>query len=174
MKNWVEQFDLSCASKSQFGYFGSFFFIGAVLGGFIFPRLSDIYGRKKICIFSSLLHFISALVILFAQSENFTLIFLFLMGFASGGRVVVGYIWMFEHIPQKYLPMCTMAMFSIDSLAICWCSLYFQFISKDWRPFFAIPLFPMFLAIIIFCFQSESPKFYYSQGKFDQLREILT
>jgi len=46
--NWIEQFDLNCAPKSEFGLFGSLFFAGVVISSFIFPRLSDIFGRKKI------------------------------------------------------------------------------------------------------------------------------
>lgn len=46
--NWIEQFELQCAPKSDFGKFGSLFFIGVVISSFIFPRISDIYGRKKI------------------------------------------------------------------------------------------------------------------------------
>ena len=44
--NWIEQFELQCAPKNEFGMFGSLFFAGINISSLIMPRLCDNYGRK--------------------------------------------------------------------------------------------------------------------------------
>ena len=98
----------------------------------------------------------------------------FMMGLGVGGRMFVGYVWCCEHMRIQDVAKSTAIMFFFDSLGIFNASIYFQYISKDWKMMFGIPC--IFLSVAIFlCFlQSETPKFYYGIGKYDMAREILT
>ena len=46
--NWIEEFELYCAPKFEFGLFGSLYFIALVVSSLIFPALSDRIGRRPI------------------------------------------------------------------------------------------------------------------------------
>ena len=43
--NWIQRFDLTCASGTKIGFIGSSFFTGWVVTLLIVPRISDFYGR---------------------------------------------------------------------------------------------------------------------------------
>ena len=45
--NWVDRFDLTCASKSKIGLIGSAYFMGLICTMVFIPRVSDLYGRVK-------------------------------------------------------------------------------------------------------------------------------
>jgi len=98
----------------------------------------------------------------------------FVIGLAMGGRMFVGYVWMTEHMQTKYVANATAALFFIDSLGIFFASIYFKYISKDWRYFFGCPGIILSVAIFFCYLQTDSPKFYYSVGRYDKAREILT
>ncbi len=55
LDNWFVELKLECVSKARIGLIGSSMFMGWALSAIFLPRLSDIYGRKKIFMFSLLL-----------------------------------------------------------------------------------------------------------------------
>ena len=87
-----------CAPHSKFGMFGSLFFLGAVISSLIFPRLSDIYGRKKIAMFGQMIHLFAVTALLNTTNFNMGLVTIFTLGMAMGPRAFVGYCWMTEHM----------------------------------------------------------------------------
>ena len=172
--NWVQQFDLQCAPKKKFGLFGSIFFAGVVIGSLILPRLSDIVGRKKLAILGNLVHLAAVFITLISHSLSLSLMMIFLMGIAMGGRVFVGYIFMSENMMTKDISKATSFMFGLDSLVICFAALYFRFISKDWRTLFIFPIILQGIATLTMMRQHESPKYYYAIGEYEKAREVLT
>ena len=50
-KNWVEQYDLTCADEQSLALIGTLFFAGFSTGAIILPTASDKYGRKPFTIF---------------------------------------------------------------------------------------------------------------------------
>ena len=63
--NWVQKLDLTCRPSGQIGLLGSSVFAGWCISLTFIPRLSDLYGRKKI-------FFLSAIV----QTTVYTIIML--------------------------------------------------------------------------------------------------
>ena len=137
--NWIEQFELQCAPKNEFGMFGSLFFAGVVVSSLIMPRLSDNYGRKKLSLFGTIGHFFFSIGILCSTSLNFSLAMTFMVGFSMGGRVLVGYCWLTEHMFVDSVKYVTATMFFFDSAGILVATIYFKFISKNWIYLFAAP-----------------------------------
>lgn len=119
--------------------FGSLFFVGVVVSAFIMPRLSDIYGRKKISLSGTIGHLLCSIGILFSHSLNFSLFMTFMLGFNMGGRVLVGYCWVTEHMHTESVKYVTAFMFLFDSAGILIATIYFRFISKNWIYMFAAP-----------------------------------
>ena len=78
------------------------------------------------------------------------------------GRVFVGWMWMSEHMRAIDTPKVTSIMFSIDSLCIFNAAIWFQYISKDYTYFYAIPLVLLTFILVFRLFQYETPKYYYS------------
>ena len=148
--NWIEQFDLECAPKSEFGLFGSIYFAGAVISSLIVPRISDKYGRKLITIIGLMAHMVGATVILFSHSLKNSLTMILLIGFAMGGRCFVGYAFMTEHMRTKDASKVTSATFFVDSLGIFVASIYFKFISKNWQGLWAFAMLMLIIPIIGF------------------------
>lgn len=52
--NWVTQFGMQCAAKSDIAAFGTFYFIGNCVGSLTMPSLSDKLGRKPLLIFQTI------------------------------------------------------------------------------------------------------------------------
>ena len=119
--------------------FGSLFFAGVVVSSFIMPRLSDNYGRKKISLVGTTGHFFCSIGILCSTSLNFSLAMTFLLGFNMGGRVLVGYCWLTEHMHTDSVKYVTAVMFFFDSGGILVATIYFRYISKNWIYLFAAP-----------------------------------
>jgi MFS family permease len=155
--------------------FGSLFFLGVVISSLFMPRLSDIYGRKNISLSGTITHVCCSLVILFSTSLNLSLVMTFLLGFAMGGRVLVGYCWMTEHMREIDLPRVTGFMFFCDSFGIMIATVYFKFISKNWKYMFGIPQIFLVVGIVMLMkYRTDSPKYFYSKKDFARLRWSLT
>lgn len=174
LHNWIDRFQLQCAPKNTFGYFGSLWFAGLVVGSFTLPRLSDNFGRKKFVIFGAILHIFSTLVILITTSFNTALTMTFFAGIAMAGRVFVGYVWMTENMPAEKVPMATAALFAGDSSNLVWVSLYFQYVSKNWTYIYGIPIFVLSANILYFLFcEPDSPKYYFGKGDLVNAKKVL-
>jgi len=99
LHNWMEQYDLTCASSDTIGRIGSSFFVGTFLGSFILPRGADIVGRKPMFILG-LVIYIGVTVGLMFASTLFQLMALLLMsGVGECGRYYVAYVYAIEIFP---------------------------------------------------------------------------
>ena len=174
--SWVTRYGMECADKAAFGYFGSLFFFGVVLGAATLPRVSDTFGRRPLVLFGASLHLICGILVLLSTSRILTYVLYFMMGFAMIGRAIIGYIWMSDHMMEKDIAKATSILFGIDSLAIAVVSLYFLNSpgSGHWMYPFGLPLIGLFCIIILICTMTDGPKFYYGIGEYDKCREVLT
>jgi hypothetical protein len=71
LHNWIEDLDLACTNSGPLGpiaLLGSLQFVGWAISAFITPRLSDIYGRKKIFLASMLIQFVSLIGIFISRT----------------------------------------------------------------------------------------------------------
>ena len=101
--------------------------------------MSDLYGRKNISLSGTILHVVCSIVMLFSNDLKLSLFMTFFLGFAMGGRVLVGYCWMAEHMREVDLPKVTIILFILDSFGNMIATIYFKFVSKNWKYVFAAP-----------------------------------
>ena len=85
-KNWVEKLDLTCRSSAQVGLLGSSVFAGWVITLLFVPRLSDLYGRKKIFFISAVVQSIFYSVVMFTQEFWVAVAALFVLGLCNSAR----------------------------------------------------------------------------------------
>lgn len=62
--NWVEKYDILCTPKTTFGLFGLYFFYGLLSTVFIFPKVSDMYGRKFFLVMAMVATLVAQIVLI--------------------------------------------------------------------------------------------------------------
>lgn len=77
--NWMTDHNLYCKDSFVIGLFGSVYFVGLAIGGFIL-KLSDTYGRRNIIIFASFLHIIAIYGVYFSNNYIAYYAFIFISG----------------------------------------------------------------------------------------------
>ena len=66
LNNWMLQMDLVCSSGAQIGLIGSMQFVGWAIASCFLPRISDLYGRKNVFLFSMALQLLSFIAMFFS------------------------------------------------------------------------------------------------------------
>ena len=143
---------------------------GGVLGAFIVPRLSDLYGRKPFVIGCALLHVFASIFLLSLDNLTVAYAMIFIQGFCMPGRAIVGYIWFTESIIKEHVTTSTSLIFFVDSFGNFFASLYFRYLSKDWTYFYAVPVILIFVSTLTLCFFEDTPKYYFSKKQYDKAR----
>lgn len=107
LNNWVQEFDLVCASSFTISSFGMIFFAGYAIGSAIIPKLADLYGRKRPFFAINVLSLISLIIIVTVPQLQIVLMCLFLIGLVTSGNFTIGICYMGEFVPEGYDTMLT-------------------------------------------------------------------
>lgn len=105
-------------TKTQVGLLGSTALIAAFVGAFVFGRLADRYGRKKIYGVEAALMAIGALASAFAPSILWLLVARFIMGIGIGGDYPVSAVLMSEYANVKDRGKLVAMVFSMQALGL--------------------------------------------------------
>ena len=165
---------MECDGNQVFAAIGSLYFTGVVLGSLIMPRLGDKYSRKRISLIANILHLVSAMSMLLTNSYKMALVLNFFIGFGMPGRSFVGYAWMADNFRAKDMPFVTLIIFGSESLLLCFTTLYFRYISKDWIYIYGLPLILHCFSIFGILKQKDGPKYDYGHGNYEKCRMKLT
>ena len=84
---------------------GTAFFFGMLIGAYVFGRLADRYGRRRILLFTVALDALFSLASVFAPDFAVLLILRFIVGLAVGGTLPVDYAMMAEFLPARSLSL---------------------------------------------------------------------
>jgi MFS family permease len=101
LHNWFESLDLTCVSKQRIGFIGSSLFIGWALGATFLPRLSDLYGRRRVFIGSMILQVVTFIGLYLSKNIDVTTFIMFVFGVASVGRTSLSFLYMMELLPAN-------------------------------------------------------------------------
>lgn len=174
LDNWVGKLDLLCKPKKELGFIGSCFFIGIISTMFWMPMLSDKIGRQYLILISFFVQLVAYLVLY--QTSNLYVAFgcLIFMGTTFPGKHVVLYNYCLEMLPKAYHQSLINAIGFFETAVIIVIALFYNVISKSWKPMQFIGIIGTALALIFGClFFCESPKFLYINGRFKEARESL-
>ena len=174
LQNWIQRLDLHCESKTKVGFIGSCYFIGFLIGALFFPRLSDTFGRKRFVIFGICVHAI--IQIGFVVFDNLYVYYalIIMMGTVAINRASIGFILGMESIPESSRFYSGAAFHLVDGSMNYLGSFYFLLISRDWIYFgyFNVGL-GFIILILAVIFLLESPKFFYTKGRFAEARQVI-
>jgi len=105
-------------SAEQAGLLGSTALIAAFVGAFVFGRLSDVLGRKRIYGLEAGIMAVGAILSAFSPSLVWLLVFRFIMGVGIGGDYPVSAVLMSEYSNRKDRGKLVSLVFSMQALGL--------------------------------------------------------
>lgn len=105
-------------TTAMIGLLGSTALLAAFLGAFVFGRLADVFGRKKIYGLEAVLMAVGAILSAFAPSILWLLIFRFIMGLGIGGDYPVSAVLMSEYANTRDRGKLVSLVFSMQALGL--------------------------------------------------------
>ena len=123
---------MECVPKFEVGLFGLILAIGYLFGVLLWPRISDLYGRKKVFYLGLGGYVLIVALIIFITNRKLYYCMIFLIGLGSSAWSDVGYVYLNELVPSKSNALVSSVGLFFVSESVVMASVYFWFISKNW------------------------------------------
>ena len=151
--------------------------VGAILGAFIWGRIADLYGRRKVFMLT-ILNFSIASGLLYFTPDNgwvYLSVMRFFVGFGVGGLYCVDLPLVQEFVPARMRGFIGGLVTVFIPLGVMIASSFAAFFSEQigWRGLFVIGLLPAFFTLVIRGWVPESPHWLMSQGRAEEARRSL-
>ncbi|XP_049413634.1 organic cation/carnitine transporter 7-like [Solanum stenotomum] len=145
-------------------------FIGAIFWGFI----TDCYGRRKGLLSIAIVSAVSAALSTFSPNYNSLLAVRMMVGVGVGGVPVYG-SWFLEFVPSQNRGMWTIICSGFWTIGTILEALLALMIMPrlGWRWLLALSSIPSFLALLLFVFTVESPRYLCAMGRTSDACDIL-
>ncbi len=164
-------------NELQLGWGVSSLLVGAIIGAFGSGVLSDIYGRKKVLIFTALFFAVSCIFTALASSSFIFISARLFGGLAVGAASVLSPMYVAEVAPPKNRGM-LVAIYQLAIVLGILCSYTINYglhnIDNNWRWMFATGIVPSVLFFVGLFFIPESPRWLFKAGRRTESLEILT
>lgn len=157
---------------------GTLFFLGMLVGAFVFGRLADRIGRRRVLIITILIDAVFGIASAFAPDFAWLLALRFLTGLGVGGTLPVDYAMMAEFLPPKkrgrWLVMLEGA-WAPGTVLVALAALAVQSsgAAEPWRVLFFITGAPALIGLVIRFWVPESPMYLLRQGREPEARALL-
>lgn len=173
----MTMYRLECSHGWFIALFSQMFFLGFTISAVIAPYLGDNYGRKKTVIVARLLNALIfvIMVLIPGGAGNYTGVFcmmlcVFLTGLVNNICIMIGYLYFCEFAPEVSGKTFGTLWNMQEGSCIIWITLYYWFISRDWRWPILFAAIGMFIGVTIQLFYiPESPKWLYEKQRFREL-----
>jgi MFS transporter, putative metabolite:H+ symporter len=151
--------------------------IGAILGAFIWGRIADIYGRRKVFILT-VLNFSLATGLIYFTPENgwvYLSVMRFFVGFGVGGLYCVDLPLVQEFVPARMRGFIGGLVTVFIPLGVMIASSFAAFTTNTigWRGLFVIGLLPAAFTLVIRGWVPESPHWLMTQGRREDARRSI-
>ena len=150
--------------------------VGATIGAILNGHLADLFGRKKILIFTAVLFFIGSIFCAAAPNVNILILSRFIVGLAIGVVTFATPLYLSEISPEKIRG----SLVSLFQLAITIGILFsylvnagFANIQFGWRLMLLFGVFPALILGIGMFFMSDTPRWLISKGKDDEAKKVF-
>ncbi len=158
------------------GFLVSSVLIGALLGAASNGILADIFGRKKIIIFTSIIFFIGSILCAISQSPTMLILSRIFTGFAVGAVTFAAPLYLSEVSPKEKRGMFVSLFQLAITAGILFSYLinsYFANFALSWRLMLLAGVVPSFLLFCGMLFLSDTPRWLVLKGKIDEARQAL-
>jgi len=156
---------------------GTFFFIGMLIGAFVFGRLADRIGRRPVLMAAVLVDACFGVASSFAPDFTWLLALRFLTGIGVGGTLPVDYTMMAEFLPsdrrgrwlvllESFWAVGTILLAVLALAAVRW-------ENDAWRVIFFVTGIPALVGVVLRLSIPESPMYLNRSGMPEQARAVL-
>jgi putative MFS transporter len=156
---------------------GTFFFIGMLIGAFVFGRLADRIGRRPVLMAAVLVDACFGVASSFAPDFAWLLALRFLTGIGVGGTLPVDYTMMAEFLPsdrrgrwlvllESFWAVGTILLAVLALAAVRW-------ENDAWRMIFFVTGIPALVGVVLRLSIPESPMYLNRSGMPEQARAVL-
>jgi MFS transporter, putative metabolite:H+ symporter len=151
--------------------------VGAILGAFIWGRIADVVGRRRVFV-GTIINFSIATGILAFTPEHgwvFLSVFRFFVGFGVGGLYCVDLPLVQEFVPTRMRGFIGGIVTVFIPFGVMIASVLGAFLAPEigWRGLFVIGLAPALFTLVIRAWVPESPHWLVSQGRAEEARRSL-
>lgn len=157
---------------------GTTFFLGMLVGAWLFGQLADRWGRRRVLIVTVLLDAVFGLASAAAPDLTFLLVLRFLTGVAVGGTLPVDYALMAEFLPPqrrgRWLVMLE-GFWAIGTIVVAVAAWIFATsgTAEPWRWIFVVTGVPALLGIGLRLWVPESPYYLTRNGRTREAEDVL-
>jgi putative MFS transporter len=156
---------------------GTWFFVGMLLGAFVFGRLADRIGRRPVLLAAVLVDACFGVASSFAPDFGWLLALRFLTGIGVGGTLPVDYTMMAEFLPserrgrwlvllESFWAVGTILLAVLALAALRWGA-------DAWRVIFFVTGMPALVGVVLRLSIPESPVYLSRTGRADEARAVL-
>jgi putative MFS transporter len=156
---------------------GTYFFIGMLVGAFVFGRLADRIGRRPVLLMAVVIDACFGVASAFAPDFTWLLVLRFMTGIGVGATLPVDYTMMAEFLPSdrrgRWLVLLE-SFWAIGTILLAVLALYAVSWGDDaWRVIFFATGLPALIGLVLRLYVPESPMFLNRSGKSEQARAVL-
>jgi len=156
---------------------GTFFFVGMLIGAFVFGRLADRIGRRPVLMMAVVIDACFGVASAFAPDFTWLLVLRFLTGIGVGATLPVDYTMMAEFLPSdrrgRWLVLLE-SFWAFGTIFLAILALYAVNWGDDaWRVIFFVTGLPALIGLVLRFYVPESPMYLNRNGKSEQARAIL-
>ena len=151
--------------------------VGAILGAFIWGRIADVVGRRRVFVGTVINFSIATGILAFTPDHGwiFLSVFRFFVGFGVGGLYCVDLPLVQEFVPTRMRGFIGGIVTVFIPLGVMIASALGAFLAPEigWRGLFVVGLAPALFTLVIRAWVPESPHWLLSQGRPEEARRSL-
>ncbi|EFI61539.1 MULTISPECIES: MFS transporter [Comamonas] len=156
---------------------GTFFFIGMLIGAFVFGRLADRIGRRPVLMMAVVIDALAGVASAFAPEFAWLLVLRFITGIGVGGTLPVDYTMMAEFLPSdrrgRWLVLLE-SFWAVGTIFLAILALMAVYWGEDaWRVIFFVTGLPALIGVVLRFYIPESPMYLNRNGKSEEARKVL-
>ena len=156
---------------------GTLFFIGMMIGAFVFGRMADRIGRRPVLMIAVIIDAVAGVASAFAPEFTWLLFLRFLTGVGVGGTLPVDYTMMAEFLPKdrrgRWLVLLE-SFWAIGTIFLALLALAAVSWGDDaWRVIFFVTGLPALIGVVLRFYIPESPMYLNRCGKSEEARTVL-
>ncbi|XP_045784990.1 carcinine transporter-like [Maniola jurtina] len=164
-----------CDKNSYQATAQSFYFIGAIVGGFFVGWVADRFGRLPAATLSNMIGCVAGIASIFSRNLLQFSLCRFVMGMSYDNCMMMTYLLVLEYVAPKYrsimsnLPFAL--FFSLGAVALPWIALA----CGHWKTISIVTSVPMAITLLAPFVMPESPRWLLSKNRIDDaVRKVLT